>query len=270
MDSDIETIGLLDDDEIELDHAALALSELDHEGVELEPYYALLDEIGERLEHFAEAETPEAQGEALAQVFHEEFGFTGDADSYDAPLNADLIRVLDRRRGLPVSLSLLYVAAARRLGWTAYATNTPGHVLVRLGDESGGEAPYLIDPFHGGTPVSDERLAALLHGTIGPDGVPGPEHIAPMSNRTVLARLLFNQASRAEQAGDPVRALAIYDRITLVAPDNADGWWELARLQLQLRDVTAARASLSAMLEVTRDPQRRELIRTTLQAIATG
>ncbi|MBV1690960.1 transglutaminase-like domain-containing protein [Novosphingobium sp. G106] len=270
MDSDIETIGLLDDDEIELDHAALALSELDHEGIELEPYYALLDEIGERLDDFAEAETPEAQGEALAQVFHEEFGFTGDADSYDAPLNADLIRVLDRRRGLPVSLSLLYVAAARRLGWTAYATNTPGHVLVRIGDENGGEPPYLIDPFHGGAPVSDDRLAALLHGTIGPDGVPGPEHIAPMTNRTVLARLLLNQASRAERAGDPVRALAIYERITLVAPDNADGWWELARLQLQLRDVSAARASLSAMLEVTRDPQRRELITTTLQAIATG
>src|SRR5262245_2868899 len=154
MDSDIETIGLLDDDEIELDHAALALSELDHEGVELEPYYALLDEIGERLDDFIDAETPEAQGEALAQVFHEEFGFTGDADSYDAPLNADLIRVLDRRRGLPVSLSLLYVAAARRLGWTAYATNTPGHVLVQIG-----EGPScLIDPFHDGVIVSRERL----------------------------------------------------------------------------------------------------------------
>jgi regulator of sirC expression with transglutaminase-like and TPR domain len=268
MDADIETIGLLDDDEIELDHAALALSELDHEGVELEPYYALLDEIGERLEDFAEAETPEEQGEALAQVFHEEFGFVGDADSYDAPLNADLIRVLDRRRGLPVSLALLYVAAARRMGWMAHATNTPGHVLVRIDDDSGDAPSCLIDPFHGGAPVSDERLAALLYGTIGPDGVPGPEHVAPMANRGVLARLLLNQASRAERGGDPARALAVYERMTLVAPDNADGWWELARLQLQLHDVPAARASLSAMLEVTRDPARRELITTTMLAIS--
>jgi len=268
MDADIETIGLLDDDEIELDQAALALSELDHEGIEIEPYCALLDEIADRLEDYAEAETPEAQGEALAKVFHEEFGFVGDADSYDAPLNADLIRVLDRRQGLPVSLSLLYVAAARRMGWTAHATNTPGHVLVRIGDEDA--EPYLIDPFHGGTPVSDHRLATLLHDTIGPDGVPGPEHIAPMTNRDVLARLLLNQASRAERSGDPVRALALYERMVLVAPGNADGWWELARLQLQLRDVAAARASLSAMLEVTRDPARRELITSTLQAISTS
>ena len=74
-------------------------------------------------------------------MFADEFGFAGDADSYDAPLNADLIRVLDRRRGLPVSLSLLYVAAARRIGWTAHALNTPysgGHILDRHGDPAHG------------------------------------------------------------------------------------------------------------------------------------
>lgn len=264
MTTDIETLGLLDDDEIELDHAALVLSELDHDGVELEPYLTLIADIGARLEHFAEAETPEAQGEALAQVFHHEFGFAGDTESYDAPLNADLIRVLDRRRGLPVSLSLLYVAAARRMGWAAWVTNTPGHVLVRIG-----EGPAcLIDPFHGGAPVSSERLATLLYGALGPTGRPGPEHVAPLSNRAVLARLLLNQATRAERGGDPLRALTIYDRMTTVAPDNGEGWWELARLQLQMHDVDAARHSLSAMLEVTRDPQRRELVSSTLQAIA--
>lgn len=266
MTADIETLGLLDDDEIELDHAALALSELDHEGVELESYYALIEDIGARLEDFAEAQTPETQGEALAQVFHEEFGFTGDIESYDAPLNADLIRVLDRRRGLPVSLSLLYVAAARRLGWSAWVTNTPGHVLVRIG-----EGPScLIDPFHGGAPVSSERLASLLYGALGPDGIPGPEHVAPMTNRAVLARLLLNQAARAEREGDPVRAMTVYERMTVVAPGNGDGWWELARLQLQMHNVDAARHSLSAMLEVTRDPARRELVTSTLRAIAEG
>lgn len=264
MSAEVETLGLLDDDDIELDHAALVLSELDHEGVELEPYYALLDEIGTQLEEYGEAETPEQQAEALRQVFYGQYGFTGDAESYDAPLNADLIRVLDRRRGLPVSLSLLYVAAARRMGWTAEVTNTPGHVLVRVG-----EGPAcLIDPFHDGELVSLERLAALLQGALGPGGVPGPEHLAPMANRSVLVRLLLNQASRAERAGDPVRALTVYERMTTVAPDNPDGWWELARLQLQLSDLDAARHSLSAMLEVTRDPERRELITTTLRAIA--
>jgi regulator of sirC expression with transglutaminase-like and TPR domain len=267
MNAEVVTLGLLDDDEIELDLAALALSEMDHEGLDLVPYYTLLEEIGDRLAVAGEvAAAPEAQAEALAAVFSGEFGFAGDAESYDAPLNADLVRVLDRRRGLPVSLSLLYVAAARRMGWTAHALNTPGHVLVRIG---AGPA-CLIDPFNDGALVSRERLAALLYAGLGPGTVPRPEHLAPMSNRGVLLRLLRNQASRAEQAADPVRALAIYERMTLVSPDNPDGWWERARLQLQLQDVAAARASLSAMFEVTRDPERRRLVSATLDAIAAG
>jgi thioredoxin-like negative regulator of GroEL len=89
-----------------------------------------------------------------------------------------------------------------------------------------------------------------------------------MANRAVLVRLLLNQASRAERAGDSRRALILYARMTNVAPDNADGWWELARLQLGTRDVVAARHSLSAMLEVTRDPERRERVSAVLEAIA--
>jgi regulator of sirC expression with transglutaminase-like and TPR domain len=265
MTDDIATLGLLDDDEIELDIAALALSELDHEGIDLTPYIALLGEIGDRLEEVgADADTVTEQAEALAQVFATDFGFTGDASTYDSPLNADLIRVLDRRRGLPVSLSLLYVAAARRMGWSATALNTPGHVLVRVGEKES----VLIDPFNDGQFVAAERLAALLHAALG-SGVPvRPEHVAPMSNRTVLARLLMNQATRADRGGDPLRAIAVYERMTTVAPENADGWWELARLQLQISDLDAARGSLSAMLEVTRDPHRRSLISATLAAIA--
>ena len=267
MSPEVFNLGLIEDEEIELDYAALALSELDHAGLDLEPYYALIDEIGERLADVgAAAHTPEEQALALARVFHGEFGFTGDAEGYDAPLNADLIRVLDRRQGLPVSLSLLYVAAARRLGWHAFALNTPGHVMVRLGSN-----PFVvIDPFNDGRSVSPERLAALLYGALGPDRYLDPAWVSPLDNRGVLARLLRNQATRAEQGGDPLRALAVHERMTGVAPEDPDGWWELARLQLQLGDVDAARGSLSAMLEVTRDPERRTLVTTTLSAIASA
>ena len=265
--ADIETLGLVDDDEIELDLAALMLSELDHPGLDIEESLVLIDDIGERLfEVGGLAESPAQQAEALAQVFYGDFGFTGDAEHYDAPLNSDLVRVLERRRGLPVSLSILYVAAARRLGWEADALNTPGHVLVRVGDENS----VLIDPFNKGVRVPPQRLAALLHGAVGLAAAGRAEHVAPMSNRIVLVRLLLNQATRAEQGGDPLRALTIYERMTTVASEHADGWWELARLQLQVGDTEAARRSLSAMLEVTRDPKRRTLVAATLEAIAAG
>jgi regulator of sirC expression with transglutaminase-like and TPR domain len=264
---DVTTLGLLDDEEIELDFAALALSELDHEGVDLTWHIALIEEIGDRLSEVgALADTPEEQALALAQVFAGEFGFAGDVQSYDAPLNADLVRVLERRRGLPVSLSILYVAAARRLGWTAEALNTPGHVLVSVGSDR----PAIVDPFNRGAIVAPEELVALLHGVLGAQAVLRDEHVAPMANRSVLVRLTLNQALRAEQAGDPTRALALYERMTVAAPDNPDGWWELARLQLQLQDPESARHSLAAMLEVTRDPERRQLVSAALEALASG
>ena len=267
MITDVSDLGLLDDDEIELDLAALALSELDHDGVDLEPYLDLLQEIEDRLESVGgDARSPKEQAQALARVFAHEFGFTGDAASYDAPLNADLIRVLDRRQGLPVSLSVLYVAVARRLGWAAYVLNTPGHVLVRIGDQ-----PYVvIDPFHGGGQLDEQQLEALIRQFTGPGASLRPEYLEPASNRTVLTRLLQNQATRAEAAGDAARAMTLYERMTLIAPGNGDVWWQLARMQLQQKLFPAARHSLNAMLEVTRAPQRRQKIVAALAAIPSG
>jgi regulator of sirC expression with transglutaminase-like and TPR domain len=264
MISDVSDLGLLDDEEIELDLAALALSELDHDGVDLEPYLDLLQQIEDRLESLGgDARSPEAQAQALARVFALEFGFTGDAASYDAPLNADLIRVLDRRQGLPVSLSLLYVAIARRLGWSAHVLGTPGHVLVRIGDE-----PYVVlDPFHGGDQLDERQLTALVQQFAGPGASFRPEYLAPAANRTILIRLLQNQATRAEASGDAPRALTLYQRMTLFAPGYPDVWWQLARMQLQQEEFPAARHSLNAMLEVTRAPDRRQQIKAALAAI---
>ena len=256
--------GLMDDAEIELDVAALELSELDHEGTDLSPYTAVLQAIADRLAIVgADAVRPEEQATALTQVLHGEFGFAGDAESYDAPLNADMIRVIDRRRGLPVSLSILYVAAARRMEWTAFALNTPGHVLISIGTQ----APVIMDPFNNGRIVTPEALGALVQRMLG-EANPDQRGVAAMSNRAVLMRLLINQSQRAEQAGDHRRALSIYERAVLVAPDNPDGWWQLARLQLRGDDRYGARHSLSSMLEVTRDPERRELVAAAMVAIS--
>ncbi|MBB5986582.1 SirB1 family protein [Sphingobium lignivorans] len=261
----IATIGLLDDEQITLDLAALALSELDHPGTDLELYASLLQDISSRLaDDGADATRPADQAAVLAKVLHEEFGFKGDVESYDAPLNGDLIRVLDRRQGLPVSLSILYVAAARRVGWTADPLNTPGHVLVRLG----GDDAVVIDPFNGGAIVRPEQLLALLGRAAAAGVAVSAEQSGPMSNRNTLVRLLMNQAMRAESANDPGRAMTIYQRMTLVAPSNPDGWWSLARLQLTAGHIDPARKSLSAMLEITRDPERREVITSVLEQIS--
>jgi regulator of sirC expression with transglutaminase-like and TPR domain len=201
----------------------------------------------------------------LAAVLGGEFGFVGDAETYDDPANADLIAVLDRRRGLPVSLSILWVAMARRLGWSADVLNVPGHVLVVIGAEA---APVIVDPFAGGVRVGAERLAALVEAMARTGRA--VTHVAVMSNRAVLVRLLQNQASRAEQAGKGRRALEIYVRMTTMAPAYPHAWWERARLELVDHQIAAARASLSAMLEITRDRELRHRVTQTLDALPAG
>lgn len=260
----IATYGLVDDEEIELDAAALVLSELDHPGTDLAPYIELLRQIDGRLHELGfEAVASNDQAQLLASVLHGEFSFTGDTETYDVPLNGDFIRVMDRRRGLPVSLSILYVAAARRMGWKAEPLNTPGHVLVRIGDQ----APVIIDPFNGGAIVEERQILALLNGFMVAGARISTDEIEKMTNRSTLVRLLMNQASRAEHANDPGRAITLYQRMTLVAPGNPDGWWAQARLQLAGL-IEQARGSLSAMLEVTRNPERREIVTAALEAIS--
>ena len=270
MNESIAYLGLLADEEIELDSAALMLSALDHDGIDVEPYLELLRGIGKAIDADRsgagddELQSGEAQGALLARVIGTQFGFAGDSESYDAPLNADMVRVLDRRLGLPVSLSILYVAAARRAGWRSHALNTPGHVLVSIGPE---DAPAIIDPFRRGALVQAEQLSELLTRA----AISGPQAqsaVEPMSNRMTLVRLLLNQATRAEDAGDTWRACTIYERMTVVAPEHDAGWWALARLQLVHGEVEAARASLCAMLEISRDPERRRYVAAALSQLS--
>jgi regulator of sirC expression with transglutaminase-like and TPR domain len=266
MNDAILHLGLIDDDAILLDAAALELALLDQPETDLDVHVDTLTAITERLAVLGgEAQSSAARAAVLAEVIAGEFGFAGDRVAYDDPANADLIQVMERRRGLPVSLAILYVSAARRLSWPAHALNTPGHVLVQIGEDV---APVLIDPFNAGRIVEPAQLAALLAQTLGPDGTATSEHLAPMSNRAVLLRLLLNQATRAERGGDYERALTLYGRMTSVAPGSGHAWWERARLELMHDDVPAARSSLSAMLEMTRDPATRTHIAAALDSLA--
>jgi len=254
---DLTRIGLLDDDDIVLDEAALELALVDHPDAESGSYQDVLEAITVRLEAAgATIVEPAEQAEQLARILSDEFGFLGDRETYDDPANADLIRVIDRRRGLPVSLSILYVAAARRLGWMANVLDVPGHVLVLLGGEA---APVIVDPFHGGERVGQDRLVALLSAGR-PDDAGAVRHVAAMPNRAVLVRLLLNQATRAERAGRGRRALDLYRRMTMIAADHGHAWWERARLELIDGDVPAARQSLVSLLEITRDPDLRDRV----------
>ena len=254
---DISVIGVLDDQDILLDIAALALSQLDHAECDVGTYLAQLEAIEDGVcEEGRGAIMSSEQAIVLAEVLHDEHGFTGDAESYDAPVNADFIRVLDRKRGLPISLAILYVAMARRAGWVAHVLNGPGHVLVQIGEKN----PVIIDPFNGGRHVGADEFTALYQGHAIDVDMDGKLLLVPMTNHQVLARLLFNQAVRAESENDTQRAIVLHDWITRIAPRMLVSWHHLARLQISTNDSQGARATLLGIAELTGDKHARDQV----------
>lgn len=261
---ELALLGLVDDAAIDLADAALLLAAADHPG--LDTARARMTGLALRLQRDAAGLTaPRARARALTELIAHAETMTGDASNYDDPANADFLALFDRKLGLPVTLSILYVGLARRVGWTADAIGLPGHVLVRVGAEP---VVQLIDPFDGGRLLDGAGLQAVLARVLGHHATLDAEHLTPLSNRATLVRLVSNQATRARRAGDVARALVLHERLTLIAPGFTGLWWERARLEQLLGRVVAARASLGAMLETTRDATVRGRIRAALEALA--
>ncbi len=258
---ELNAIGLLDDGDIDLVEASIALAKADRPEADPARLRRLVTGWAIALQRDPEPASGSGRARRLASLIAAESGLTGATEDYDNPLNADLIAVVDRQRGLPVSLSILYVALARRVGWRADALNLPGHVIVEV---RGGVDSALIDPFDHGITITRERALSIARQAGGEPQM----RFEPMSNRQMLVRLLTNQASRARAAGDIRRALGHYERMVQMAPRFSSLWWERARLEQLLGLNSAARASLTAMLETTHDKGLTQRIHAALAALA--
>lgn len=259
---ELNELGLLDDGDIDLVEAGIALARADRPDADGARLRRIVSGWAIALQKDTAPVSGRGRARRLAELIASEAGLTGASDDYDNPLNADLIAVVERRRGLPVALSILYVALARRVGWRAHALNLPGHVIVEI---KGGVDSALIDPFDHGMGISRDRaLEIARHG----GGEAVSTRFEPMSNRQLLIRLITNQASRARSGGDTVRALKLYERMTAIAPRLSSLWWERARLEQLLGHNNAARASLTAMLETTHDATISKRIQIALAALA--
>jgi regulator of sirC expression with transglutaminase-like and TPR domain len=259
---ELATIGLMDDADIDLVEAGIALSLADRPRADAAKLRRMVQNWAITLQRDLAPATGAGRALRLAGLIAGESGLSGDTGDYDNPLNADLVAVAERGRGLPIALSILYVALARRIGWRAEALALPGHVLVEV---QGGGDSALIDPFDGGATVTPRRAADIARQA---GGAPIAGRFPVLGNRQMLVRLVSNQASRARLNGDAVRALTLYERLTAVAPRMSALWWERAQLEQRIGRIEAARASLTAMLETTHDPALGQRIRATLATLA--
>lgn len=179
----------------------------------------------------------ERRAAALRALLVEENGYDGDRESYDDLRNADLSQVIDRRRGLPVALAILWLHVGRSQGWVMAGLNFPGHFLIRL--DAGGES-LVLDPFNGGRTVGEAELRSLLKSFAGAHAELAPEHVAALSNRATLLRLQNNIKIRLLKAEEPARALPVIERMLLIAPGDAALWREAGLVHRKLESLRSA------------------------------
>ncbi|HTO41294.1 MAG TPA: transglutaminase-like domain-containing protein [Rhizomicrobium sp.] len=244
----LKALGEAGDGPHNIAEAALALSLLDHPRVSPAPYRAHLEQMA----HFAKddsraAHTAEDVARALARLMTDRYGYEGDHLTYDDPQNADLLSVIDRRRGLPVTLGILYIHAARAAGCTAEGLKSPGHFLMRLTFRN---SEALIDPFSGGMMLAHEMGAAPPR--MGALPAHGPQTTDSVSDTEILLRLQNNIRQRAAQAGDLKRVLDLAQRMVRLGPTRTDLWLDLARLQEQAGSLGAAKGAYEAALVLTK------------------
>jgi regulator of sirC expression with transglutaminase-like and TPR domain len=217
-------------DDFALDHAALLIGAWEYPSRDLEAYREMLDEIAERIAPDVEsAPGGIARARAISDWLFDRLGFTGNTDDYYDPRNSFLCEVIDRRIGIPISLSVLFLEVSRRVGVLAQGVNFPGHFLVRVAIE---DAWLFLDPYSRGRVLTPADLEELLRKTTTPNAVLEPSVIAAASKRQIVARMLVNLAGIYGRHGDLPRSLDVLERLAILEPQNP----RIARDLAQLRE----------------------------------
>ncbi|WP_394833681.1 tetratricopeptide repeat protein [Pendulispora rubella] len=195
------------------------------------------------------------QAEHLREHLHVACGFNGNESDYYDPRNSLISDVLERKLGIPITLSVVYCEVAKRLGIRARGVSFPGHFLVRL--DADGEAhegqetatPVLVDPFFGCRLLGPKELAEL-HAKVMGEAPIAPESLAPASPRAILHRILVNLRAVHLARGDIARAMLSIDRILCLTPNAAEPLRERGLLSARLGAREQALADLERFLEL--------------------
>jgi regulator of sirC expression with transglutaminase-like and TPR domain len=246
-----------------LDWAALAVAALD-ECVVPEQIEQVLDAYAQRVRTaLGDKRDALSQVQALKRVLADEEGFSGDRDTYQAPENSFLTKVLERRAGLPITLSVLYLEVARRTGIPLFGVSFPGHFLVACEAERG---KLVVDPFAAGQVLTEEGCADLL-ARVAPQVKFNPRLLSPATVPAIASRMLQNLKRTYLATSDGGRALQVIDLLLLITPDHPG---ELRARAALLRAIGAYRAALADVercLALSPDSPDQESLRLTAQAL---
>jgi regulator of sirC expression with transglutaminase-like and TPR domain len=208
-----------DAETVDLAEAALLIARDDRPELDPRPYLATLDAWGARVrDRLTPPFSAPSAARALREVLFDEKGLRGNADDYYDPRNSFLNEVLDRRTGIPISLSAVYMEVGRRAGILVEGLGLPGHFIVRVGGTPG----VLLDPFFGGTELSEEQCQDRLDRVFGRKARVDAALLAACDTRTILARMLRNLKIIYGKRDDLTRAVRVCDRLLELDPGQAE------------------------------------------------
>ena len=200
--------------DLDLARAALLIAEVEHPGLPVADYLRALDLLAARSDA-RRSDDPLHRLHRLREFLFEEEGFRGNVEAYYDPGNSCLNEVLDRRLGIPITLSVVLMEVGRRVGLDIAGVGLPGHFVVsaRIGPTA-----VLLDPFNGGALLTHESCVTLVSRALGRRVALKPALLAPVTKRQILVRMLDNLKAIYWQREDWPKALAITDRLLAADP----------------------------------------------------
>ncbi|MBS0597106.1 MAG: tetratricopeptide repeat protein [Burkholderiaceae bacterium] len=259
------------DDDLPLLEAAASLAQDDWPELDVQQVLADVDQLAARLQRRVDRQAPvlDRLG-ALGQFFFGELGFAGNANDYYAVENSYLHRVLHTRRGIPISLAVLWLELARSLDLTVEGVSFPGHFLVQAHLDEG---RVVIDPFTGQS-LSQAELRERLDEWTRPASGPGFAQELPLTlflegatPRQILARMLGNLKHIHHGAQDWQRAVAVQDRLITLLPRAWDEYRERGLALAELGELQRARVDLAVYLRQAGQAPDRDHIAERLRAL---
>ncbi len=205
------------DDEIDLAAAALLVAEAEYPNLDVGHYLGMLDGMADAIKKRVGPPGVALLLGSLTHYLYDELGFRGNDEDYYDPKNSFLNEVLDRRVGIPITLSILFLELGWRVGLDLQGVSFPGHFLVRL-EVDGNE--QLLDPYHGGVALGPEELEERLKQAMGQSAELASEHMQGASKRQVLTRMLNNLRGIYQRLGDADRELAVLEKLAILNPKD--------------------------------------------------
>lgn len=209
-------IADVDENAFPLDRAALVMALEEYPNMDIQEYLRRLDTLAARVEVIAGAERSAVNViESINQVLFVQEGLRGDNEDYYDPRNSYLNEVLDRRLGIPISLSVIYMEVARRIGFAIDGIGFPGHFLVKHVVK---DRDIIIDPFDLGRILTLNECQELLDKTYSGSVTMQASLLQPMEKRSIITRMLYNLKSIYSQKEQYSKALSVIDRILMLNP----------------------------------------------------